>query len=67
LYAHSKIGKIAETVGNMIFWLGGAVMANVFLLAGTLNGWFAFWPTMIIFAGLSLIAQALVRFTASKR
>ena len=67
LYAHSKIGKIAETVGNMIFWLGGAVMANVFLIAGTLNGWFTFWPAMIIFAGLSLITQALVRFIARKR
>lgn len=67
LYAHSKIGKIAETLGNMIFWIGGAVMANVFLLAGTVNGWFTFWPTLIILAGVSLIAQAFVRFMASKR
>ena len=62
LYAHSRPRKIAETVGNMTFWLGGAVMANMFLIPGTLSGWFAFWPALIIFIGLSLIAQAFVRF-----
>jgi hypothetical protein len=62
LYAHSLPRKIAETVGNMIFWLGGAVMATMFLIPGTLSGWFAFWPALIIFIGLSLIARAFVLF-----
>jgi hypothetical protein len=62
LYANSQPKKIAETVGNMIFWLGGAVMAYLFLIPGTLSGWFSFWPALIIFIGLSLIAQAFVRF-----
>ncbi len=61
LWARSRIGRIAETVGNLVFWLGGAVMANVFLLSGTVNGWFQFWATLIILAGASLIAQFIVR------
>lgn len=56
----SSIRRIAETVGNLIFWLGATVIANIFLLAGTLNGWFQFWSTLIILAGLSLIARSLV-------
>jgi len=57
----SRIKRIAETVGNLIFWLGASVTASVFLLAGTLNGWFQFWSTLIILAGLSLIARFLVQ------
>jgi hypothetical protein len=36
LAVHSRVRRIAETVGNLIFWLGAAVAANVFLLAGRL-------------------------------
>jgi hypothetical protein len=60
LWVHSPIRKIAETVGNTVFWIGGAVVANVYLLAGTLTGWFTFWPSLIILAGASLIAQFFV-------
>ena len=62
LAVHSRIGKIAETVGNLIFWLGGAAVANVFLLAGTLTGWFSFWALLIVFVGVSLVARGLVHF-----
>jgi len=60
LLVRSRIGRIAETVGNLIFWLGASVMANVFLLAGTMNGWFQFWSALIILAGLSLISRFFV-------
>jgi hypothetical protein len=60
LWAHSPTRKIAETAGNAVFWLGGAVVANLYLLAGTLTGWFTFWPALIILAGASLIAQFFV-------
>jgi uncharacterized membrane protein YfcA len=60
LYVKSPIKRIAETVGNLIFWLGAAVMANVFLLAGTLNGWFQFWSALIVLIGVSLIARFFV-------
>jgi uncharacterized membrane protein YfcA len=53
----SPIRRIGATVGNMVFWLGAAVVANVFLLAGTLAGWFQFWALLIILIGLSLLAR----------
>ena len=58
----SPIRRIAETVGNLVFWLGSAVIANVFLLTGTLNGWFQFWGALIVLIGVSLIARFGVFF-----
>jgi hypothetical protein len=63
LGVRSPIRRIAETVGNLVFWLGGAVVANVFLLAGTVTGWFQFWSWLIILIGFSLIARFGVYFT----
>ncbi len=60
LWAHSTTKRIAETIGNLVFWVGGAVVANVYLMAGTLSGWFTFWPSLIILAGASLITQFFV-------
>jgi hypothetical protein len=67
LYVKSTTKRIAETVGNLVFWAGGAVVASVFLMAGTLSGWFTFWPCMIILAGASLIAQAIVYFAKRRK
>jgi hypothetical protein len=67
LYVQSRTRRIAETVGNLIFWSGGAVVAYVFLMSGTLSGWFTFWPCMIILAGASLIAQAIVYFAKRRK
>lgn len=64
LVAHSPIKRIAETVGNMVFWLGGAYVANVFLLAGTTTGWFQFWAALIILVGVGLIARFCVHVVA---
>lgn len=64
LAIHSPIRRIAETVGNLVFWLGAAVMANVFLLAGTITGWFQFWASLIILVGVSMIARFGVYFAA---
>jgi len=60
LAAGSPIRRIAETVGNLVFWLGAVVMVNVFLLTGTLNGWFQFWAALIVLIGASLIARFFV-------
>lgn len=60
LGVRSPIRRISETVGNLVFWLGGAVAANVFLLAGTVTGWFQFWAVLIIFVGVSMIARLAV-------
>ncbi|MCW4004253.1 MAG: hypothetical protein NWE95_10125 [Candidatus Bathyarchaeota archaeon] len=60
----SPLGRISETVGNLVFWLGGALVANIFLLTGTLNGWFQFWSALIILVGASLIARFFIYLAA---
>lgn len=67
LYVHSPTRRIAETAGNLIFWPGGAILAYVFLMSGTLSGWFTFWPSMVILLGADLIAQAIVYFTKRRK
>jgi hypothetical protein len=57
LWIRSPIRRITETVGNLVFWLGGAVVANVYLLAGTRNGWFEFWAGLLLVLGISMIAR----------
>ena len=59
----SRISRIAETVGNLVFWVGVALVANIYLLAGTIEGWFQFWAYLIIFAGVSLIVRGIVQFS----
>lgn len=59
-WTKSPTNKIAETIGNTVFWLGGAFVANICLLTGTIDGWFQFWGSLIIIIGVSLIAQFIV-------
>jgi hypothetical protein len=61
----STLRRIAETVGNLIFWVGAAIVADVFLLSFTIDGWFQYWASLIILAGVSLVAQGIVRLMAS--
>jgi hypothetical protein len=67
LIVRSPLRRIAETMGNLIFWVGSAVVANIFLLAGTLTGWFQFWSWLIVLAGLGLIARFCVLFIVRSR
>jgi hypothetical protein len=60
LAMHSRIRRIAQSVGDLIFWIGAAVVANVFLLTGTQSGWFQFWSSLIVIIGVSLIARFFV-------
>jgi len=67
LIVRSPLRRIAETMGNLIFWIGASVVANVFLLAGTLTGWFQFWSWLIVLAGLGLIARFCVLLIVRSR
>ncbi len=60
LYVHSSDRRTAEAVGNLVFWFGAAISANIFLLTGTLTGWFQFWAALLLFVGVSLIARGIV-------
>ncbi len=59
---HSKTDKISETIGNLIFWFGAAILVSTFLQTGTLEGWFTYWGALIVLVGVTLIARAIVHF-----
>ena len=67
LALHSRIRRIAQSVGDLIFWLGAVVVANFFLLTGTQSGWFQFWSSIIVLIGLSLIGRFFVYLTGRSR
>jgi hypothetical protein len=55
----SPINRKAETISNVVFWLGISYLAITYLVnAATINKWFVFWIGVIIIFGLSLIARA---------
>jgi hypothetical protein len=56
--AHSPLSKKAETASNLVFWLGASYLINTFLIETTT--WFAFWATIIMLAGVSLIVRAVI-------
>jgi hypothetical protein len=64
--ARSRIGKVSETVGNAVFWLGAAFTVNTFLLIGTLEGWFQFWAALLVMVGVSFIARGLIYFVKKR-
>ncbi len=66
VWVRSATRRIAETVGNAVFWFGAALLVNMFLLTGTLSGWFEYWSALIVVIGFSLIARALVHFARRK-
>jgi len=58
----SRIQKIAETIGNLVFWFGASYFAYTYLNSSTtLKSWFSFWAGILIVIGLSIVAQAAVR------
>jgi len=67
LIVYSPFRRIVETVGNLVLWWGGAVAVNVFLLTGTLVGWFNFWAVLIIFWGVSLVIRGIIHLIWSWR
>jgi len=54
----SSWNKKSETVSNFVYWIGAAVLIQLFLVEST--PWFIFWSTIIIITGVSLIARAVV-------
>jgi hypothetical protein len=57
----SPFGKIAETFGHLIFWLGTSAIVATFLNSDTTTRiWFAFWGAFLLVIGFSLLARAAV-------
>jgi hypothetical protein len=63
LFYRSPFRRISETIGNLIFWFGGAIVAKLLLLNGTLEGWFQFWAALIILIGVSLVVRGIIHFS----
>jgi hypothetical protein len=63
---HSGTRKIADKVGDLIFWFGAAILVQAILLNGTLSSWFQYWAAIIILFGITMIARAIVYFARRK-
>ncbi len=63
----SRIGRIAETIGNLVFWIGASYLVRVYLNSSTtLTAWFSFWAVILVVVGLSIIARTLVHIIKRK-
>lgn len=64
---NSPIPRKAETIENIVFWLGTGYLVVTYLVNITIiSEWFVFWAGVILIAGLALIARSFV-LMASRR
>jgi len=60
-FARSPLSKKAETVSNVVFWLGTSFLTRTFLNeTTTATTWFVFWAGVIMLIGVSLIIRAVI-------
>ena len=58
---HSPLPRKAETIENIVFWLGTSYLAFTYLANMVImSDWFVFWAGIILIGGLSLVARAFV-------
>ena len=58
---HSPVSRKAETIENVVFWLGASYLTITYLVNMTIQGeWFVFWAGIILMFGLALVARAFV-------
>jgi hypothetical protein len=57
----SPVQRKAETIENIVFWLGTSYLTVVYLVNMTIAGeWFVFWAGIILIFGLALLARSFV-------
>lgn len=57
----SPLPRKAETIENLVFWLGTSYLIVTYLINITIIGeWFVFWAGIILIGGLSLVARSFV-------
>ncbi len=65
---HSPIQRKAETVENLVFWLGTSYLIISYLINITLQTeWFVFWAGIILIGGVSLVTRAFILFVSRNR
>ncbi len=58
---HSPVSRKAETIENIVFWLGASYLITTYLMNMTIQSeWFVFWAGIILIFGLALVARAFV-------
>ncbi len=58
---HSSVTRKAETVENIVFWLGSSYLIITYLVNMTISSeWFVFWAGIILVFGLALVARSFV-------
>ena len=61
VYLHSPVSRLAETIENIVFWLGAGYLISTYLVNMTLSTeWFVFWAGIIMIFGLALVARSFV-------
>jgi hypothetical protein len=61
IWLNSPFPRKAETIENIVFWLGTSYLIATYLVNITITSeWFVFWAGIILIAGLSLVARAFV-------
>jgi len=57
----SPLPRKAETIENLVFWLGTSYIVVTYLVNVTIiSEWFVFWAGVILIGGLSLVARSFV-------
>ncbi len=58
---HSSVSRKAETIENLVFWLGASYLIITYLVNMTITSeWFIFWAGIVLIFGLALVARSFV-------
>jgi hypothetical protein len=58
---HSPVSRKAETIENLVFWLGASYLIITYLVNMTITSeWFVFWAGIVLIFGLALVARSFV-------
>lgn len=61
IWLHSPVSRKAETLENIVFWLGASYLIITYLVSMSIAAeWFVFWAGIILIFGLSLITRSFV-------
>ena len=64
---HSQFARKAETIQNLVFWLGTSFLIMAYLVNTSLQTeWFVFWSGIILMAGLALVTRGIIIFLAKR-
>jgi len=69
--SRSSTSKKADTIGNLVFWLGAGYLVRMLLLESTrwtsMTTWFVFWAAIITLFGVTLVIRAVILVTTIPR